>query len=957
MADSNVNIRINAQNTASPVIKQVNSDLSKMDKAAGTAAGGIGALAKVAGAAGLVAFGVQAANAAVELANLGNQSIAMRASFEQMAGGADNARTILEALTEASRGTVTQYDLMLASNRAMLLGVADSAEEFSQLMQIAAARGRAMGLSTTQAFNDIVTGLGRMSPLILDNLGIVVDQEKAQAAYAVTLGKTAAELTDAEKKQALVNDVIANSADLLRDANANAKVYAGEGAAQLTTAWAEFRTALGESLGPLFDARAKDVANGVQLIIDSINNRGVTAAKSALENVLLEAQKRADLNNLPLQDPNANLRFDPYPGQPIPPPPVDVYDDQVQRIKLVQFALEEVQKAQAANLPGAELWADQIQRVTDRVIQFGEVSDTSLGSVARLLADISNTQVDQKLQDAIDRAKELGALSDATRPDVSADVALGDMQRQIRDMLDLVKAANASLGYATQTGNTAAADVANGYLNNLIPAIRVLIGQYNDLAEAQGKQRIVGVSYGNADIIYQTVDALEAEKKAAEDVATALTIIGESDGKLQGLYDTLLDSGNIDGAAASFEAIRGVIQSITEQWVSQGKTVEEIQGTLLPKLIAEIDTLIGEQIAAGNAGITAGELIGTGFLSSLPGIQTIIDAVAVLTGNVIAAGESIRAVQRQAGVSLSQFAPGRGTVGAGGALAGGVPATLGRAPAVDRSFGGLGGELSRREAGIGGRGIVGGVGASFGGGGGGGGSIDNEAQKLANRLTSILNGALKSGINLDEILGRQDAIEEPARRLADIAVRGFESPWVQYFKDQFPEIWSQIESSGDPKRAAASILKDFEDGLRPELLDKNRAKELVRRALLGESNISTLASEIAAELATEMGVSLEQAQQAAAGILGTGGVGTDSATGMDGGTAATAFTDSFIGVMSGMLERFKGAGQSAGSQWGVGFMATVEAGVPGQLIGLLVSLVTPAVMANLAANGSRTGAS
>ena len=33
-------------------------------------------------------------------------------------------------------------------------------------------RGRAMGLSTTQAFGDIVTGIGRMSPLILDNLGI-----------------------------------------------------------------------------------------------------------------------------------------------------------------------------------------------------------------------------------------------------------------------------------------------------------------------------------------------------------------------------------------------------------------------------------------------------------------------------------------------------------------------------------------------------------------------------------------------------------------------------------------------------------------------------------------------------------------------------------------------------------------------------------------------------------------
>ncbi len=161
MADSNVNIRINATNAASHAINQVKRDLGGLDKAAGTATGGISALAKVAGAAGLVAFGVQAAGAAVELAKLGSASIAMKASFEQMAGGAENAASILDALTTASRGTISQYDLMLTANRSMLLGVADSAEEFSQLMQIATVRGRAMGLSTTQAFNDIVTGLGR----------------------------------------------------------------------------------------------------------------------------------------------------------------------------------------------------------------------------------------------------------------------------------------------------------------------------------------------------------------------------------------------------------------------------------------------------------------------------------------------------------------------------------------------------------------------------------------------------------------------------------------------------------------------------------------------------------------------------------------------------------------------------------------------------------------------------
>ena len=84
----------------------------------------------------------------------------------------------------------------------------------------------------------------------------------------------------------------------------------------------------------------------------------------------------------------------------------------------------------------------------------------------------------------------------------------------------------------------------------------------------------------------------------------------------------------------------------------------------------------------------------------------------------------------------------------------------------------------------------------------------------------MLTGALKSGINLDDILPRQDAVEEPARRLADIAVRGFDSPWVDYIKNTFPKSGRKSNQPVIRSRAAASILRDFEDGLRPELLDK-----------------------------------------------------------------------------------------------------------------------------------------
>jgi hypothetical protein len=60
----------------------------------------------------------------------------------------------------------------------------------------------------SQAFEDIVKAVGRQSAMILDNLGIIVQVGDANERYATQLGKTASQLTDAEKKQAFLNATI-----------------------------------------------------------------------------------------------------------------------------------------------------------------------------------------------------------------------------------------------------------------------------------------------------------------------------------------------------------------------------------------------------------------------------------------------------------------------------------------------------------------------------------------------------------------------------------------------------------------------------------------------------------------------------------------------------------------------------------------------------------------------------
>lgn len=182
--------------------------------------------ATAAGVKGMLQLGAAAAAVGSTIKIISELSEAAReaAQFERMSTAAQDLAhsygqsmdDILEATRKASLGTVSDYDLMASANKALMLGVGQSAEDMAKLMEVAAVRGRAMGLSTTQAFNDIATGIGRKSKLILDNLGIVLDLNDVYSDYAETLGKTSDQLTDNEQKQAMLNAVLDDTADYLK---------------------------------------------------------------------------------------------------------------------------------------------------------------------------------------------------------------------------------------------------------------------------------------------------------------------------------------------------------------------------------------------------------------------------------------------------------------------------------------------------------------------------------------------------------------------------------------------------------------------------------------------------------------------------------------------------------------------------------------------------------------------
>jgi hypothetical protein len=258
MADTRVGIDLVATNRASPVINQVKKSLGGLEEAAGVLSQGLGGLAGAAGVGALVGLVQQIGTAAAQMMELADKTRIVGTSMQGLAASfGQTADGMLSAMKRASMGTISEYDLMLAANKAMMLGVAQNAGELEGILKVAMSRGAAMGLSTTQAFDDLVTGLGRGSALILDNLGITMDSLKsAEESYAASLGKTVSQLTDQEKKQGMVNAVLKESASL---DPAGLDNMAG-GMARLRAAVSDLNAAIAEDFQPAMDTLASGTA-------------------------------------------------------------------------------------------------------------------------------------------------------------------------------------------------------------------------------------------------------------------------------------------------------------------------------------------------------------------------------------------------------------------------------------------------------------------------------------------------------------------------------------------------------------------------------------------------------------------------------------------------------------------------------------------------------------------------
>lgn len=242
-----------AKTEATLLLKIKQSGKAILDKTK-SALSGMAAAAKVAGAA-FITLGTAAVQAAIKAGKFDGVQRSFIALAQSQGQQADK---MLAKMKELSQGTVSEMKLMEQANQALLLGL--PVDRFGDMLKIAQSSAAATGQSMDFMLNSIVTGLGRGSKLMLDNLGIVFKTEDAYREYAKTLGKTADKLTEAEKKQAFINKALSVGTENAKKAGSGQLTLA-QRIDVLKASFEDMTVMIGQAAGPAVEFFAEKITS------------------------------------------------------------------------------------------------------------------------------------------------------------------------------------------------------------------------------------------------------------------------------------------------------------------------------------------------------------------------------------------------------------------------------------------------------------------------------------------------------------------------------------------------------------------------------------------------------------------------------------------------------------------------------------------------------------------------
>jgi len=114
--------------------------------------------------------------------------------------------SLAKQFSDVTDGAISFRESMQATAKAVSSGLSSS--QFIELGKVAKGASQALGLDMSDAVSRLTRGITKLEPELLDELGLFTKTGKAAEEYARKVGKTEAQLTDFERRQAFANAVL-----------------------------------------------------------------------------------------------------------------------------------------------------------------------------------------------------------------------------------------------------------------------------------------------------------------------------------------------------------------------------------------------------------------------------------------------------------------------------------------------------------------------------------------------------------------------------------------------------------------------------------------------------------------------------------------------------------------------------------------------------------------------------
>jgi hypothetical protein len=497
-----------------------------------------------------------------ETSKLAGQADGVRVAFQRMAPAG-----LLEGLRKATRGTVSDLELMQNAVKAGNFGI--PLKEMAGLLEFASRRAQETGESVDYLVQSIVTGIGRKSPMILDNLGISTSRLKAEFNGAAIEAQSIGQVTAAVAKIAKEEMSKAGTAT----------ITAADAAAQVTAQMTNLQVAIGDrlnqSMGPFLNSLGSAVGFFTDLVAIPLSDKyeDEAAAVAGLTVELTSAdtamERRRDILNY------LNSK---YPGY-------------LENIDLEKTSMTDLAAA-TAKLNGELINRIVIQRQQEKIDKANEKVATKAESLAqsriKLAAAVAKLEGDLNIEKTEgltleQRAQNAMAISiENAKKYRKATSGMFAQHNDVRAYYNSVVAGERNLKFEQDKVNNAIAD-RNAVMKEL------------GITEEKANNLIKQGAAVTADQTESTNASTEAKRKDVDELGRSYDAMHDLKLAVDGLFDTIAKEGTVS-EGMELKTLVGALKDGEKAAKSMNDEIVKAIGTY------DLEPLTAEQ-AAFNEGL------------------------------------------------------------------------------------------------------------------------------------------------------------------------------------------------------------------------------------------------------------------------------------------------------------------------------------------------------------------